>query len=78
MVVGGGGESSLEATEASSRAQILDWTPKSSPLTTPPRTLKLRLFGEPADPFGWSAYWHPPGVNICQHVRRIIKRFIFI
>ena len=35
-----------EATEASSRAQILVLHPKSSPLPTPPGPLKLRLFGE--------------------------------
>ena len=36
-----------EATDASSRAQILAWCPKSSPLTKPPGPLKLlHLFGE--------------------------------
>ena len=44
-MVGGGGRP-LEATEASSRAQILAQLPKSSRLTTPPGPLKLRLFGE--------------------------------
>ena len=36
----------LEATEASSRAQILARHPTCSPLSTPPRPLKLCLFRE--------------------------------
>ena len=36
----------LEATEASSRAQMLAQLPKSRPLPTPPGPLKLRLFGK--------------------------------
>ena len=35
----------LEATEASSYAQVLAWT-EPSPLATPPGPLRLRLFGE--------------------------------
>ena len=42
----------LEATESSSRAQILAQLTKSSPLTTPPGPLKLRWFRE---------YWHAHG-----------------
>ena len=49
MVVGGGilvvGGGPREATDASSRVQILARQRKSSPLTTPPGPLKLRLFG---------------------------------
>ena len=49
LVVGGGGGwwwGPLEATEASSRAQILARVAKSTPLPIPPGPLKLRLFGE--------------------------------
>ena len=58
VVVGGGGRwcwvvvvvgsswRPREATEASTRVQILAWPPKSSPVTTPPGPLKLRLCGE--------------------------------
>ena len=35
-----------ETTEVNSRAQILAQDTESSPLTTPPGTLKLRFFGE--------------------------------
>ena len=37
------------AMEASSRSQILARHPTSSPLPTPPRPLKLRLFEEKGD-----------------------------
>ena len=52
MVVGGGGGRPREASEASSRAQILAWLPRPSPLPTPPGPLKLRLFRELRHPFG--------------------------
>ena len=47
MVIGGGGRwwRPREATEASSRAQILSRQRESSPLTTLPGPLKLRLSG---------------------------------
>ena len=49
VVVVGGPWRPREATEASSREQILAWfARKYSPLPTPPGPLKLRLFGEEA------------------------------
>ena len=46
MEAPGGNGSQREATEASSRAQILARPPKSSPIPTPPGPLKLRSLGE--------------------------------
>ena len=72
MVVGGGGWVVLGggwwvvggclgrqrvATEAISRAQMLARPPKSSPLTTPPGPLKLRLFGDKSFPKSVDTYW---------------------
>ena len=45
-VVVGGPWRPRKATEACPRAQILARPPKSSPVTTPPGPLKLRLFWE--------------------------------